>query len=109
MPMEISESDFEREVVQSEKPVLVYFHLPSCAKCATWNGVAESLIKDTEEQVKLVKINVAMNQELAKKFHILSAPSFLVYRDGAEVERFVGDRVNYEEMFLYFQNLTGTS
>jgi len=109
MLIEISENEFEKEVVQSEKPVLVYFHLPSCAKCATWKGVAESLIKDTEEQVKLVKINVAMNQDLAKKFHILSAPSFLVFRSGTEAERFVGDRVNYEEMFLYFQNLTGTS
>jgi hypothetical protein len=51
---------------------------------------------------------VASNQGLAKKLNILSAPSFLVYRSGAEVERFVGDRVNYEVLFLYFQNLTGT-
>lgn len=49
------------------------------------------------------RCRVATNQELAKKFQILSAPSFLVYRGGGEVERFVGDRVNYEEMFGYFQ------
>ena len=107
MAIEISENEFEKEVVQSEKPVLVYFHLPSCAKCVTWNSVAEGLIKDTEGKVKWVKLNVANNQGLAKKLNILSAPSFLVYRGGTEVERFVGDRVNYEDMFLYFQNLTG--
>ena len=40
-----------------------------------------------------------------KKLNIFSVPSFLVYRDGAEVERFVGDRVNYEAMYGYFENL----
>ena len=109
MGIDISENQFNEEVVQSDRPVLVYFHLPSCAKCGTWNGVAEGLIKDSEGRVKWVKLNVANNQGLAKKLNILSAPSFLVYREGAEVERFVGDRVNYEEMFLYFQNLTGTA
>ena len=55
-------------------------------------------------------MNLATNQELAKKLNILSAPSFLVYRGGTEAERFVGDRVNYEEMFpLFFQNLTGAA
>jgi thioredoxin 1 len=106
MGIEISEDEFEKEVIQSGKPVLVYFHLPSCAKCGTWNNVAEGLIKDTEGKFKWVKLNVANNQGLAKQLKILSAPSFLVYRDGAEVERFVGDRVNYEEMYGYFQNLT---
>jgi len=109
MGIDISENQFIEEVVQSDRPVLVYFHLPSCAKCGTWNNVAEGLIKDSEGKVKWVKLNVANNQGLAKKLNILSAPSFLVYREGAEVERFVGDRVNYEEMFLYFQNLTGTA
>jgi thioredoxin 1 len=106
MAVEISEGEFEKEVVQAGQPVLVYFHLPSCAKCATWNNVAEGLVKDAGGKVKWVKINVANNQVLGKKLNVLSAPSFLVYRDGAEVERFVGDRVNYEEMYGYFQNLT---
>ncbi|MBI5585552.1 MAG: thioredoxin [Deltaproteobacteria bacterium] len=101
--MEISENQFEAEVRQSEKPVLVYFHLPSCAKCATWSNVAEGLVKDTEDKVKLVKLNVAGNQGLAKALKIQSAPSFLVYRDGEEVERFTGDRVNYEDIYGYFQ------
>ena len=109
MSIEISENDFEREVVQSAKPVLVYFHLPSCAKCGTWNSVAEGLIKDSEGKVKWVKVNVANNQGLAKKLNILSAPNFLVYRSGAEVERFVGDRVNYETMVGYFENLIGNT
>ncbi len=108
MGIDISENQFEAEVVQADKPVLVYFHLPSCAKCGTWNGVAEGLVNDTAGKVKWVKINVANNQGLAKKLNILSAPNFLVYQNGAEVERFVGDRVNYEEMSGYFQNLTGT-
>jgi thioredoxin 1 len=72
MAIEISESDFEGEVVQSKKPVLVYFHLPSCAKCATWNNVAEGLIKDTEGRVKWVKLNVANNHV---KDHVNSPPS----------------------------------
>jgi thioredoxin 1 len=104
--IDISEDQFEEEVVRADKPVLVYFHLPSCAKCGTWNGVAEGLVKDRAGKVKWVKVNVANNQGLAKKMNILSAPSFVVYRDGAEVERFVGDRVNYEEMYGYFENLT---
>jgi thioredoxin 1 len=104
--IDISEEQFEEEVVRADQPVLVYFHLPSCAKCGTWTGVAEGLVKDSAGKVKWVKVNVANNQGLAKKMNILSAPSFVVFRDGAEVERFVGDRVNYEEMVGYFENLT---
>jgi thioredoxin len=103
--MEISEDEFEKEVVKSDKSVLVYFHLPSCAKCATWNNVAEGLVKDTEGKVKGVKLNVATNQGLAKKLNILSAPSFVVYREGSEVERFVGDRVNYQEISEYLERV----
>ena len=106
MGIDIAEDQFEAEVVRADRPVLVYFHLPSCAKCGTWNGVAEGLVKDSAGKVKWVKVNVANNQGLAKKMNILSAPSFVVFRDGAEVERFVGDRVNYEEMYGYFANLT---
>jgi thioredoxin 1 len=106
MGMDISENQFEEAVRKSDKLVLVYFHLPSCAKCATWNSVADGLVKDSDGKVKLVKLNVADNQGLANKLNILSAPSFIVYRDGAEVERFVGEKVNYEDMYGYFQNLT---
>ena len=106
MGIDISENQFEETVRKSGKLVLVYFHLPSCAKCATWNSVADGLVKDSDGKVKLVKLNVADNQGLANKLNILGAPSFIVYRDGAEVERFVGERVNYEYMYGYFQNLT---
>jgi len=106
MGIDISENQFEEKVKKSGKLVLVFFHLPSCAKCATWNGVADGLVKDSEGKVKLVKLNVAENQGLASKLNVLGAPSFIVFRDGEEVERFVGERVNYEDMYGYFQNLT---
>jgi len=109
MGIDISEKDFEKEVIQSQKPVLVYFHLPSCAKCATWNNVIEGLVKDMKGRINLVKLNLADNQGLAKKLTIFSAPGFLVYRDGAEVERFLGDRINYEEMYGYFEKLNGSA
>jgi thioredoxin-like negative regulator of GroEL len=50
-------------------------------------------------------MNVAENQGLASQLNVLGAPSFLVFRDGAEVERFVGERVNYEDMYGYFEGL----
>lgn len=106
MGIEISENQFEEEVKKSGGLVLIFFHLPSCAKCSTWNSVADGLVKDSDGKLKLVKLNVAENQALANKLNILGAPSFIVYRDGAEVERFVGERVNYEDMYGYFQNLT---
>ena len=106
MGIDISGNQFEEAVRKSDKLVLIYFHLPSCAKCATWNSVADGLVKDSDGKVKLVKLNVADNQALANKLNILGAPSFIVYRDGEEVERFVGEKVNYEDMYGYFQNLT---
>lgn len=105
MGIDITENQFEAEVVRAERPVLVYFHLPSCAKCATWNNVAEGLVKDTEGRVMLVKVNVAGNQGLAKRLNIHSAPGFVVYQAGKEVERFVGERVNYEEMAGYLEGI----
>jgi thioredoxin-like negative regulator of GroEL len=109
MGIEISEKQFEETVKKSDQLVLVYFHLPSCAKCGTWNGVAEGLVRDSGGKVQLVKLNVAENQGLAGRLNVLGAPSFIVFRDGTEVERFVGERVNYEDMYGYFENLTSPS
>ncbi len=100
MGIEISEKQFEETVRKSDRLVLVYFHLPSCAKCGTWNGVAEGLVRDSGGKVQLVKLNVAENQGLASQLNVLGAPSFIVFRAGEEVERFVGERVNYEDMYV---------
>ncbi len=57
---------------------------------------------DISEWVKLYVANI---QGLVKKLNILSAPSFVVYREGPEVERFVGDRVNYQELSEYLERV----
>ena len=106
MAIEVMEQSFEKEVAQSAVPVLVYFYLPSCAKCAVMMSTAEGFEKNSDKKLKLNKLNIAKNQGLAKKLAILSAPTFLVYKDGEEIERFYGERLNMRDMENFLQETT---
>jgi len=88
-PVSVNESDFAREVLQSDLPVLVDFWAPWCAPCRM---VAPTLEKLAAEQsnLKIAKVNVDENPGLASKYRAMSIPTMIVVQGGREVDRWVG-------------------
>lgn len=88
-PVSVNENDFNREVLQSDRPVLVDFWAPWCAPCRM---VAPTLEKLAAEQsnLKIAKVNVDENPGLASKYRAMSIPTMIVIQGGREVDRWVG-------------------
>ena len=81
--------NFENEVLKSEKPVLVDFGASWCGPCRELGPVVDALGEELTD-VKVVKINVDEERELAKKYKVFSIPTLVVIKDGQAVNKSVG-------------------
>ena len=81
--------NFENEVLKSDKPVLVDFWASWCGPCRELGPVVDALGEELTD-VKVVKINVDEERELAKKYRIFSIPTLVVIKDGQAVNKSVG-------------------
>lgn len=88
--LEINGSNFEQEVTKSDLPVLVDFWAEWCGPCKAIAPIVDEISTDLEGKLKVGKVNVDDNQELASKFNIMSIPSLLVFKGGEPVETIVG-------------------
>ena len=87
--VKVNVENFENEVLKSEKPVLVDFWASWCGPCRELGPVVDALGEELTD-VKVVKINVDEERELAKKYKIFSIPTLLVIKDGQTVNKSVG-------------------
>ena len=87
--MHIHMENFENEVMKSEKPVLLDFFAPWCGPCRELSPVIEELAEELSE-VKVAKVNVDEERELAKKYRVFSIPTLVVIKDGQVVNKAVG-------------------
>ena len=74
-----------------EGNVLVDFWGPRCQPCLALMSAVEALEESYEGRLKLVKVNAPENREVCRELEVLGLPTYLLYRDGAEVERMTGD------------------
>ena len=87
MAKEITTANFETEVLKSEKPVLIDFWATLCGPCMRQGPVVEEL---AEEGYAVGKVDVDQNMALAQQFRVVSIPTLILFKNGAEVQRFVG-------------------
>ena len=101
MKIKLSTENFEKEVLKAEKPVLVDFYADWCGPCNAMAPVIEELAKELEGKVKVGKINVDENPDIAVEYNVMSIPTLIVFKNGKEEKRLVGLR-NKEELINLF-------
>ena len=89
-PVSVNEASFDREVLQSDRPVLVDFWAPWCGPCHMVAPTVEALAREQAQTLKVVKVNVDENLGLASKYRTMSIPTMIVFKGGREVDRWVG-------------------
>ena len=78
----LDESNFDREVTQSDKPVIVDFWAEWCGPCKMIAPLLDEIAKEKGEAVKVAKVNVDHNQSLSSKYNIRAIPSLLFFKNG---------------------------
>ena len=85
----ITAQNFEQEVLQSDKPVLIDFYADWCGPCKMMAPVIEEIAGEADD-VKVGKLNIDNEMEIAQKYGVMSIPTLIVFRDGKEVKRDLG-------------------
>lgn len=90
--IQVSDQNFDAEVLASDRPVLVDFWAEWCVPCHMVSPVVEEIARDNEGRIKAVKLNVDDNPETTRKLGVLSVPTLIMFKDGQEKARVVGAR-----------------
>ncbi len=89
-PIEITDQNFESEVIQSDKPVLVDFWAAWCAPCRMIAPIVEELAEEYDGKAKVGKLDVDSNQQTAIKYGVRSIPTVLLIKNGEVVDTIIG-------------------
>lgn len=90
MEVVLTSSNFEKEVYDSEIPVLVDFYADWCGPCKAMAPVVEELAEEYAGKVKVGKINVDNAMDIATKYRIMSIPTFMVFKGSEAVAKMIG-------------------
>jgi thioredoxin 1 len=90
--LNITKDNFEQEVLHSDKPVLIDFWANWCGPCRMLSPVISEIAEENKDKVKVCKVNVDNESELASMFRVMSIPMLVVIKDGKVVNSAVGVR-----------------
>ena len=87
---EVTDVNFQAEVIESDTPVLVDFWAPWCGPCRIVHPVLEQIAEERGESLKIVKLNVDENQQTAATYQVLSIPTLILFKNGEAVKKVIG-------------------
>jgi len=93
--VEVTQENFEKEVLKSNKPVLVDFWAPWCMPCKIIAPTVEKIADEMKGEIKVMKSNIDETPEIATELSVLNIPTLVLFKDGQELARIIG--VNSKE------------
>ena len=100
--IEVTEENFDNEVLKSEKPVLIDFNANWCGPCRMLSPILEEVATENDS-LKIVSINIDNEDELASKYKVVSIPCLVLIKNGKEEKRSVG-LISKEELEQFINN-----
>ena len=88
--IELNDDNFDVEVLDADVPVLVDFWADWCSPCKVLAPILDSVAKQYNDKIKVCKLDTDADNELAARYGISSIPTVIVFKDGKEVDKFVG-------------------
>lgn len=88
--IKLNKENFEKEVIQSDKPVIIDFWASWCRPCQMIGPIFEELSNDYEGKLKFAKLSTEEEAELASAHGVMSIPTMIIFKDGKEIERISG-------------------
>jgi len=87
---EVTDSNFQAEVLEADTPVLVDFWAPWCGPCRMVAPILEEIAAERGENLKIVKLNTDENQETAAAYQVLSIPTLILFKNGQVAQTVIG-------------------
>lgn len=91
-PINVTDANFNEEVLNSDKPVLVDFWAAWCGPCRMMGPVIDEIANEYEDTLKVCKMNVDENPDTPARYGIMSIPTLILFKDGKPVKKLIGFR-----------------
>lgn len=90
--LKITSENYEEEVLKADKPVLIDFYAEWCGPCKMMRPIIDEIAEEKEDNIKVGKVNIDENQDLAMEYGVMSIPTIVIIKNGEVKKTFVGAR-----------------